>query len=248
MTKLPITFTIQPRLFAMLIFGFIIATIVGTVSHEAAHYSVAKLSGQRAKLSYASVACSNLSDAQHEKFDSLYKADKDKILSEKYSPEKEYYLNYREELGKQTVKDAFAFTLAGPVQTIIFGTTGFIILWYNRKKIRAQHALNFKNWVLVLLSFFWSRQLCNFLLALFYYATNGTVSKRGDEVKLDNYFGLPFLTLNAITGIVGFAILTWVVFNIVPKHQRLTFVTAGIFGSALGFVIWMLWIGPIILP
>jgi hypothetical protein len=44
---------VNARLFLFLLAGFFIAVIVGTVSHEAGHYAVARLLGYQAKIGYA---------------------------------------------------------------------------------------------------------------------------------------------------------------------------------------------------
>lgn len=48
-----VTFTFDKKLFFYLIVGFIITTIIGTVSHEFGHFAVAEYLGYDAKISYA---------------------------------------------------------------------------------------------------------------------------------------------------------------------------------------------------
>lgn len=255
--SLPITF--NKRLFLYLILGFVVATIAGTVSHESAHYIAAKNLGYKAKIGYQSVCYQSVSiDTKQKlhKFDSLYKANEEKILSEEYSPEKEYFINYRESLGKIIERESFIFTVWAPIQTMATGTIGFLILWFNRNKIWQKSSLSVTDWIWVLLGFFWSRQVANILVATVKYLMTGEISYKGDEVKISTYlFSLKgessFLALNSvgiITGIIGSIILAYIIFGIVPKRQRLTFITAGIVGSMLGWVIWMETLGPAILP
>jgi hypothetical protein len=47
-----LTFTIDKRLFFYLVFAFIAATIIGTVSHECGHYIAARLMGFKAYFNY----------------------------------------------------------------------------------------------------------------------------------------------------------------------------------------------------
>lgn len=244
-------FKVHPRLFALLALSFVIVTIIGTVSHEAGHYIVGKLQGSNVKLHYASVGFGNPSPAEMAKFDSLYKADEKKILAKEPSPEKEYFLKYRKSLSSNSntaVHNPVLFTLAGPLQTMITGTIGIIWLLYQRKKIILKNELSVKEWLAVLIAFFWSRQLFNALTALVYYIPKGVLPRGGDEVKISRYFHLPLGIINVITGIVALFLLVWVTFYLIPKNQRLSFILAGIVGSALGFVIWMKWIGPVVLP
>ena len=242
---------VHPRLFALLALSFVIATIVGTVSHEAGHYVVGKSYGYNVKLHYAAVGFGSPTSQELAKFDSLYKADEKKILAKESSPEKEYFLKYRASLSVKfdTKKhDDILFTLGGPLQTMITGTIGILWLWYHRKKIVAKTELSVKEWLAVIVAFFWSRQLFNLLTGLLSYISNGSFPKRGDEARISNYFHLPVGSVNIATGLVSLVLLLWVIFYIVPKDQRLSFILAGFAGSVLGFVIWMQWIGPVVLP
>lgn len=242
---------VYPRPFAVLALSFIIATIAGTVSHEAGHYSVAKLQGYNAKLHYASVSLESWFTTDMTKFDSLYKADEIKILAKESSPEKEYFIKYRESLSRDfyvATHKPIIFTMGGPLQTMITGSLGLLYLWYYLKKIILKNELSVKEWFAVLLAFFWSRQIFNALSAMVCHISRGSISRRGDEAKISLYFKLPIYTVNIITGLIGLVLLFWVTFYIIPKQQRFSFIIAGLIGSTLGFVIWMQWIGPVVLP
>ncbi len=249
---LPITF--NTRLFLYLVLGFVIATIVGTVSHESAHYIAAKKLGYGAKLGYQSVSIDF--KERFPKLDSLYRADEEKILSEENSPEKEYFLNYRNSLSNTMQSEYFIFTLCAPLQTMATGTIGFLILWFNRKKIWQKSSLSVTDWIWILLGFFWSRQVANILVAIAKYLLTGEISYKGDEVKISTYlFSLKgdssFIALNSvgiITGLIGSVLLAYITFCIIPKKQRFTFIAAGIVGSAIGWIVWMETLGPVILP
>jgi len=242
---------VHPRLFAMLALSFVIATIVGTVSHELGHFVVGKSQGYNVKLHYSSVGFTDPTPREMAKFDSLYKADEKKILAIETSAEKEYFLKYRQSLSTyyDTKKhNPIWFRLGGPLQTLLTGTIGILWLWYHRKKIVAKTELTVKEWFAVIVAFFWSRAIINEIICIYYYIVNNEVLKDGDEAHLSLYFGLPANTVNSVTGIIGAVLLLWVTFKLVPKQQRFTFILAGIAGSALGVVIWFLWIGPVVLP
>ena len=249
---MPIVFSI--RLFLYLILGFVAATIIGTISHESTHYIAAKNLGYGAKLGYQSVSID--AKKRFSKLDSLYKADEEKILSEENSPEKEYFLNYRNSLSDTVQREHFIFIVCAPIQTMATGTIGFLILWFNRKKIWQKSSLSVTDWIWILLGFFWSRQVANILVAIVNYLFTGEMSYKGDEVKISTYlFSLKressFLALNSvgiITGIIGSIILAYITFFIIPKKQRFTFIAAGITGSAIGWIVWMETLGPVILP
>ena len=238
-------FTVYPRLFALLALSFVLATIVGTVSHELGHYAVSKCYGFSPKLHYASVSFDG-APYKYEVFDSLYKADESKILAKKSSPEKEYFLHYRSELGKTIGIRDLIIRMSGPLQTMITGSLGVLWLWYYRKKIRTETELSVKQWFGVLIAFFWSRQLAILLQKIVNYVM--CRNSRGDEERIAYHLQVNQWILITLWGIIGAAILSWVVFYIIPKQQRFTFIMAGLAGSTLGFVVWMLWLGPALLP
>ncbi|TRW23984.1 hypothetical protein FMM05_12565 [Flavobacterium zepuense] len=224
------------------------ATIIGTQTHEYGHYLVGKYYGYNPKLHYASVSYGDYNDKQLAKFDSLYKADEIKILAKENSPQKEYFLKYRAQLSGEMKGHDFENILAGPLQTMLSGSIGLLILWLNRKKIRAKTALSFKNWVAVFVAFLWSRQLAILLQKIVYTIANIQTKNKGDEVNLAKHLNLNPWSILTVLGVISAIILIWIVFYIIPKQQRFTFIIAGFAGSALGVLIWFGWIGPVLLP
>jgi len=238
-------FQINPRLFALLALSFVLATIVGTVSHELGHFAVAKYYKGHPKLHYASVSQDEPSDFATE-LSQRYNREKNKIESPNPSPEKKAYMAYREEIGEKLKHATLFILLGGPLQTMLTGSLGGLMLWRRRKKI-ATLGMRAADWFWVILAFFWSRQLANFLVVLKISFIRHRISG-GDETRISRYFGWHTLTFNTITGIAAATVLLWVVFIIIPKTQRLNFILAGLCGSALGWLVWMEWMGPVLLP
>lgn len=230
------------RLFLSLIFGFVLCTIVGTVSHEGGHWVVSKYFGNTPEIHYAFTTLGF--EARAVKFETFYEKNKSKILSREESPEKEKF----KEMMKNVDREKFLVTLGGPVQTILTGTIGFLLLWFNRKDISRKYNLPFKTWLSIFLCFFWSRQILNFIGSLDTVFETERRAYRSDEPKLSQYLELPHWVFGLITCIIGLFLLSWVFFKIVPIRQRLTFLLAGISGSALGWYLWMYKLGPVILP
>lgn len=245
--KLPIIFIVKPRLFALLTFGFIIATIIGTLSHEAAHLYAAKYYGLEPELHYASVSYGNTEPYILREFDSVYEANKAKILSKEPSPEKEAFIKYREKTGKEIRKVYFNITLAGPLQTILTGTLGVVLLWLHRKKIDTRNYLKFSEWLFVLLAFFWSRQLANSLIGVFYYL-NGKDNSGSDEGYIASHLDITHWIIDIPGAILATIVILYVVFRILPIQHRFTFLVAGLAGSVMGWIVWMEAFGPVILP
>lgn len=233
--------TIYPRLFALLALGFVLATIIGTVSHELGHIAVAKSLGYETKLHYASIHFN-----WEEKLDFLetyFHKNEAKIHAEGNSPEKTYF---KTAFAKFWYNDSLV-RWGGPLQTMITGTLGTIMLWLRRKKILT-YGMKTADWFWVIISFFWSRQLANIIIIGINRFLFPKTLPGGDEARISQYLRLPILTLNVVTGFIAGVVLIWVVFIIIPKHQRFTFITGGLAGSALGWMVWMKWIGPAVLP
>jgi hypothetical protein len=117
----------------------------------------------------------------------------------------------------------FWFTLAGPLQTMLTGTAGLLTLAWQKQKA----VLSITHWCLVFLILFWLRQPLNLLLWLAGYSVSGLAPASGDEMKLSRLFHLPVWTLINITGFIGLLVFLWVLFRVVPRSVRPTFLLAG---------------------
>jgi hypothetical protein len=205
--------TIEKRLLVYLIAGFIVATIIGTVSHELGHYIVARGLGYDAHISYQSV-------------------------------------NWAKTIttNKINLSDSFYITLGGPLQTMLTGTIGFILLFVFRKSFEQTNRLSFGQWTLIFITLFWLRQIANFVVLLTYYIFSGKLSARGDEIKMSRYLQVPDWTIIAITALIGAGILGITIFEFVPKIHRLTFILSGLIGGVAGYMIWLEWFGKLLMP
>jgi len=239
-----ITYHFNPKLFLYLVLGFVLCTIIGTVTHELGHAAATSLQGRGWKLHYDSM--SPAKSKFIDEFNAAYEKDKDKIKSKTSSPEKEAFLKLKVDLLKQYKYEDLLMRLGGPLQTMLTGTVGVFFLWMSRRKKQNNYALSIKEWVLVLIGFFWSRQL-GILLQKIYYTIIGHQGK-GDEEKIARHLHLNQWTVITIWGIMGMFILIWVTFYAIPLQQRLTFITAGLTGSLLGAVLWFAFLGPVLLP
>ncbi|WP_417368476.1 hypothetical protein [Flavobacterium beibuense] len=234
------TFTLQFRLFIYLALGFITATVIGTITHECGHIAVAKMLGYKTELHYASMSPDY--DEKIEEIDAYYESNKEILITKEDSPERKKL----ESLMVAYQKDVTMVRWGGPIQTMLTGTIGFLILWFNRKKIG--YKLTLLQWILVLLTFFWSRQIYNMLSGIIIYFKRGKWIISGDESRLSYYYNLPAETINIVTALIAVVFLVITVFKLIPKQQRLTFITAGIIGSTIGALFWLKYFGPVILP
>lgn len=146
-------------------------------------------------------------------------------------------------------REGFLITLGGPVQTIVTGTIGLLLIGRYRKSFYAKEQLSVPQWLLVFTSLFWLRPTANFCNWVINCMMIGRyASGRNDEIKLSRYLMLPEQSLSAITGLIGLLVLTLVVFRFIPAAQRLTFIFAGLVGGISGFLFWLVYFGKFIFP
>lgn len=151
--------------------------------------------------------------------------------------------------GSEPAAHAFYITLAGPLQTILFGTVGLGLLFRRRREA----ALGARGWAALLLALFWSRQVFNAGKILLGYVRGGEWARGGgwpatDEVELAEYLGWPALSLAFGSAALGLAVCSWVVFGLVPRASRRAVLLGGGLGSLAGFAIWYGVLGPRLLP
>lgn len=230
------------KLFICLSFTFFVATIVGTLSHEFGHYAVAKHLGYTTNISYG---YTNWVDTTTSSFiDSVYtKYNKQIILNEGF-PNKVKF----EQIEAKLQTDDFKIALGGPIQTMLTGTIGFILLLQQKMKILTTTRINFYQWCCIFLSLFWLRQLANLVTWVVGYFINGSFALNADEISIALSIKLPKATLLTITAAVGLAILTFIIFKIIPNQIRFTFILAGLLGGIFGYFFWLVWVGPLLMP
>ncbi len=203
---------IKPRYLVIFSLLFVAFTIIGTLSHELGHYTMARLLGYDAVLHYGSTS---------------------------------YALT---DTGNNTVSDDLAkqlfITSAGPLQTIITGLVGLMILYLRRTRNRQR--FDWFDWFAGFMSLFWLREVFNLSISA-YQLTQGYLAG-GDEIRIAQFLGLPSLSLAVILGLIGLSVAIFVVFRKVPRDMRPTFILSGFIGGLLGFELWMHHLGPALLP
>jgi hypothetical protein len=230
------------RLFSILVAAFIVSTTIGTLSHEGGHYVVAKYFGYHPRIHYAS------SDpGDNEVIDSL------EATYQKHQKEFEEDLPFPgkdrcQQLEQKAYRNELWILIGGPLQTMLTGTIGLILLFAYRKSFLVRHTLSSWQWVIVFITLFWLRQSANFVLWLLDYLATGEFSARSDEIRIALELGIPFWSLTAITGTIGLAILSIVHFKFIPPKQRMTFIASGIAGAVAGYILWLHVLGPKLLP
>ena len=153
-----------------------------------------------------------------------------------------------ENLSNKLKSERFLVTLGGPLQTIITGTIGLIFIFFRRKRID-QNGLRIIDWLAVFLSLFWLREVFNVVISIGneLISPNGTYFA-GDEKNISEFLNVWNGTVSIILAIIGLAISLYIIFSIIPKNIRITFILSGFIGGIVGFILWFDYLGPVLLP
>jgi hypothetical protein len=232
------------RNFIFFSIAFILFTLIGTLSHEYGHILVAKSLGYKTTIHYGSMNYKKYNTNINDTIIKIFERNKFAIKNKKEFPEKVRFYS----LVKKQQNDSFLISLGGPIQTMLTGIIGFLLL-YKRNKITT---INFSkiDWFYVFLALFWLRQLFNPIYSFLRRLINNKTSYfgRSDETEIAEFLNIPKGTFDVIFGLSGLIISLLVIFKFIPLKYRLTFVISGLIGGSLGFYIWLYKIGPIILP
>ena len=230
------------KLFLFLFLSFILFTVIGTLIHECGHYFAGKLVGISSTVHYSYTDLEEFPG--HPEADEIYIKYKEQIKAKQDFPLKQRF----ETLVKDSDEKYFYFTIGGPLQTMLTGTIGLLLMIFYRKSFFTTNTLNVRQWLLVFISLFWLRELANFAVMMAMLLFTNKRFFYSDEVKMAQYFGWHFTSLTIITAIIALLIGLTVTFKFVPTSQRKTFIAAGFAGGIAGYILWLYILGPIILP
>ena len=143
-------------------------------------------------------------------------------------------------------KHSLLIILGGIFQTLFLSSIAFLLLLY-RITIKKRNFTTF-DWLLSVVSLFWIREPANLIFGII----KGIKLKNntyfyGDEVKVAKLLGFHEGTLLLPLTIISLIIYI-MVFKIIPNKKKKEFIMAYLIGCPIGYVIWKLIIGPIILP
>ena len=247
--------TIDIKSLLILTIVFILFTAIGTISHEYGHIAVAKMFGYETKLHYGSMNYypkGYLEDKDLKALKSLTKdyvnIDYDSWPKEIKEKTKEYNNILQKRYWNENSNKGLLVTIGGPIQTMITGTIGLIILLIRRKTIY-RNGLKILDWLAIFLALFWLREIFNLVTSIGgeIISPDGTWFG-GDELRISQCLNLWSGTIPIILATLGLIVSVYIVFTIVPKKTRLTFILSGLIGGISGFILWMNIIGPKILP
>ncbi len=215
-------------LFYKLLIAFFLLTMVGTLSHEMGHCSMAALLGHQPVVHYNSMTWNNPTDFNKRNAETSYRDFEEMEISEHSA-------------------ESLLVSLAGPASTILVGSLGFIGV-LNRRRKRRQEPVTTEEWILIFFSLFWMRQVFNFIRALMLYITDEKFPLSGDEVNLAILLDWNKFSINLPTALVGATIIGLLIFKLMPLSERRAMILSGCIGGPAGYICWMHWLGPIVLP
>jgi hypothetical protein len=224
------------KLLIKLISAFFLATVIGTLSHEAGHCLAVQ---QYAKA--GTVRINYMASFWEEKdhlTDTVFElGEKDNRTTQ----EQERY----ETLFKEYAKRQLTWSLGGPLLTILIGTIGWLLLLTNKPSRERTH-LPFLNWLYIFLALFWLRPVY-ILLSWIVRAIFGPTGWC-DEKDIAAFLQWPDWVIILPAGLVGTAVAVYVFLYYVPKQIRFTALLAAAISCPLSFTGWFYWIGPRLLP
>ena len=101
---------------------------------------------------------------------------------------------------------------------------------------------------MVFISLFWLRPVANLFTWLGGYFIKGKFSSHGDESSIAFDLGIPNWSVATLTAIIGGIVLANIVFKFIPVKQRFTFIVSGLIGGISGYILWLILLGPIVMP
>lgn len=146
------------------------------------------------------------------------------------------------------LKESVFITWGGPLQTMLTGTLGLLLLLLFRRSFQPEQPLTFWQWLLVFLSLFWLRQPANLAMGIGIWLFTRQMPGNDDETFLSDYYQLPASAILLLTALMGALILALVFFRFVPRGQRILFMASSLLGGVAGYTLWFYYLGPVIMP
>ncbi len=142
----------------------------------------------------------------------------------------------------------FWILISGPLQTLSIGTLGLVLLYLYRQTFYQTNSLSISQWVIIFLSLFWTRQFANYAIWTWNKLSSTNFKSNSDEIQIARQLQLPEGVILTFSALIGLIVLVVVIFRFIPEKLRLSFMSAGLFGGVFGYIVWMKWLGPWLIP
>lgn len=236
-----------PKFSILIIFSFILFTVIGTLTHEFGHIAVAKYFGYETRLNYGSssiVQKGYVEDEDVKEIEKIYK----KYLDFKYE-ELPNELKLKVEELQNSINKKFPqnryhnlwITAGGPAQTLLTSFIGLTILYIRRNQWR--NGFKILDWFAVFMTLFALREVFNFITSIYASIISSKSNFHGDEFRISRYLGFNEWIVPSIALILGLIITFIAIFKIIPVKYRFTFIISGLVGSISGYAIWFGFLG-----
>jgi hypothetical protein len=232
---------IDNKLLFRLISCFVAATIIATIVHEYGHFFTAKFLGYDARVSYGFTTWTN--SGYQDFIDSLTRDERIKIRTNEYFARKDEY----ESLLKRIKDETFLITLGGPLLTIIMGSLGIAVAFINKKKFN-EDQLSAGQWLIVFTALFWLREPANYIIDLLITIQQGRFPNRNDEAILSRYLEVDSWLISFVLAVTGLILVVIVYRKFIPDQDKTTFLLAGLIGGLGGYLLWLFFFGPVLMP
>lgn len=246
------SFKFKWRFSIVIIVAFILFTIIGTLTHELGHIVVAKSLGYDTVLTYRSMSFfpkGYLEDENVEAYQHFIKTHRKQLQQNTNAENAELLKPYYQKIEPAysvSENHSLLVSIGGPAETILTCFLGLLILMIRKSK--QKNKFKFGDWLGVFLGLFILREIFNMVTAIGEYLFFSASSNfSGDEFVISRYFGLNQWLIPLITMVLGLIIAWFIIFKVIPKAYRLSFVVAGFIGGILGFSIWFGFLGEMVL-
>jgi len=98
-----------------------------------------------------------------------------------------------------------------------------------------------------ILTLFWLREIFNLITGLFG-CSPYRYKFQGDEIRLARSCGLNEWSIYIVAGFISVVVFWIVITRFIPLKQRFTFILAGLSGGLTGAYLWLILLGPKLMP
>ncbi len=137
---------------------------------------------------------------------------------------------------------------AGPLLTMIIGSVGMLLLFIYRTPERRNELLTKREWLLVLIASFWVRQMINGIIWFFRIGFSYKISLRSDEMKISGLLDWPLWSIFIPSAVLAAIIFGVLILKFIPLNYRLSYLLAVLTGGIMVELLWLQWVGPVVLP
>lgn len=235
-----------------IVISFIFFTVVGTLTHELGHITVAKYYGYDTTLHYGSMKYFYAERAKDDLFieyNKILEGNVEALKEGNDFREKERYLELLKLLKEKypySKTRSLWIALGGPLETLLTSFLGLCILYFRRSK--GKQYFVFLDWLGTFMALFALREVFNFVTGAYSSLLYGKENFHGDEFRISRYLGMNEWIVPSIAFVLGTVISLYVIFKVIPLKYRFTFIISGLVGGVTGFLLWFGYFGKLVLP